>query len=122
MNPQRFKKKNKLFAIILMVIVTILTSAGQILLKNGVNLISGISSIINTTLILGFLLYAIALVLTLLALKKGEVSVLYPIMSLAYVWVALLALLFLGESLNFFKILGIITIFLGVSLIGLGGK
>ena len=63
-------------------------------------------------------LYAVSTVLLVLALRDGELSVLYPIISMTYVWVLLLSVLIFNESLNLFKILGISVIVFGVSFLG----
>jgi drug/metabolite transporter (DMT)-like permease len=58
----------------------------------------------------------------LIAFRGGELSVLYPLIALSYVWVAILSKIFLGDMMNPFKWAGIIFIMAGVSLIGIGGK
>ncbi len=72
----------------------------------------------NPPLVAGYSLYAVSTVLLVLALRDGELSVLYPILSMTYVWVLLLSLLIFHESINLFKILGISVIVLGVSFLG----
>lgn len=115
-------RKDFLIAIVLMIIVTFLISAGQLLIKKGVSEISDFYSLLNLSLLAGFFIYFIALVVMLIALKKGEVSVLYPIMALSYIWILFLSFIFLGEQMNNLKIIGTIIIFVGVSLIGMGGR
>jgi drug/metabolite transporter (DMT)-like permease len=70
----------------------------------------------------GYGLYAIVTALLVLALRDGELSILYPVISLTYVWVTFLSLAFLGESLNLYKILGICIIVAGVGVLGKDGK
>jgi uncharacterized membrane protein len=55
------------------------------------------------------------------ALQGGELSVLYPLVSLGYVWVCLLSIRFLGERMNSVKWTGVAFIVAGVALIGVGG-
>ena len=116
------KTKTTILAIVLMIIVTIFTSVGQVFIKQGVNLISNAISIFNLSLIFGMFLYGIGMIIMLIALKQGEASVLTPILALGYIWVVFLAFLIFGESINNYKIMGILIIFFGVSLIGIGGK
>lgn len=74
----------------------------------------------NLHLFIGYVLYGVQTVLMALALKGKELSRLYPIIALTYVWVTLLSLFVLpGEHMNGFRILGIITIVTGVSILGL---
>lgn len=74
----------------------------------------------NLKLFIGYLLYGINTVLMAMALKGRELSRLYPIIALTYVWVTLLSLFVLpGEHLNWFRSAGIVTIVTGVSILGL---
>jgi multidrug transporter EmrE-like cation transporter len=74
----------------------------------------------NLNLFLGYAMYGINTILMALALKGRELSRLYPIIALTYVWVTLLSLVVLHEHLNFFRVAGIAFIVVGVSI--LGGK
>jgi drug/metabolite transporter (DMT)-like permease len=53
-------------------------------------------------------------------LKHGELSVLYPIVSLGYIWTLLWSRLFFGEKLTKSKIAGLALILIGVLFVGLG--
>ncbi len=116
--------KTKSWAILLILFCTFLTSSAQVLYKFGIpSLNFNIMSIITNYYIIGGLcLYGIGAFLMLLAFKGGEVSVLYPIFATSFIWVALMSNFFFQESLNIFKILGIASIILGISLISLGSK
>ncbi len=112
----------ELWAVGLVVFATLLGSMGPILLKKGAaefNL-NPAKQIKNYSMIGGIAVYAFATLFFIPALKGGELSVLYPIVSLGYVWTTLLAIKFLGERMNWMKWLAIAIIILGVSLIGLG--
>jgi multidrug transporter EmrE-like cation transporter len=78
--------------------------------------------ITNYPLVAGYTLYGINTLMLVLALREGELSMLYPIIALTYVWVTLLSYLILKEPPNFYKNLGIATIVLGVAVLGRGGK
>ena len=114
----------KFSAIILIIFCTFFTSIGQLLWKFGTNRLQldFFSLITNYPLILGFVSYAIGTVLLLMALKLGELSVLYPFISLSFVWVSMLSIAFLGEIMTNLRWIAIILIIMGVSLIGIGGK
>ncbi len=75
----------------------------------------------NFPLLLGLLLYGTGMLLLLSALRTGDLSTLYPFVALSYIWVSILAFMFLGETLTLFHWLGILFIFGGVSAIGVGG-
>jgi multidrug transporter EmrE-like cation transporter len=73
----------------------------------------------NRKLFAGYSLYGVNTFLMALALKGRELSRLYPIIALTYVWVTLLSLvLFPGEHLNFFRSTGIVFVVCGVSILG----
>ena len=94
------------------------------IVKKGAPLLSfNIMSIItNYNVIIGLILYALGAVIMIYAFKYGEVTVLYPIITLSYVWVSLLSVYYFNEIMNFAKGFGIIAIILGIVFIGLGGK
>jgi multidrug transporter EmrE-like cation transporter len=74
----------------------------------------------NLKLFTGYCLYGVNTFLMALALKGRELSRLYPIIALTFVWVTLLSLLLLpDEHLNFFRTAGIAFIVGGVSILGL---
>jgi len=53
-------------------------------------------------------------------LRHGELSVLYPLVSLGYIWALLWAALFLKEPITRNKVYGLLLIVLGIVLIGVG--
>jgi multidrug transporter EmrE-like cation transporter len=52
----------------------------------------------------------------------GELSVLYPMVSLGYIWTLLWSRLFFQEPLTKMKFYGLFLIILGVCFVGLGSK
>jgi len=102
-----------------MIFVTFLISIAQLFYKIGANRLEFdfISIITNYLLIIGIAIYGIGAILFVIALKEGEVSVLYPMLATSYIWVSLLSKYFLDEQLNIYKWIGIGAIFAGVSLI-----
>ena len=120
-------------AILFVLLCTIATAFGQIFLKIGSG--TNFSSIIDIlltfdlynplikpfyALFFGLFLYGIGASLLILALRYGELSVVYPIFATNYIWVTLLSASFFGEQIHIFKIIGIFAIVAGISLIGLG--
>ncbi len=114
-------------AVALVVLCTVLGAAGQILIKTGANALPHQSTTLlgslfamamNPWLVAGYTLYGIMTVLFVFALKDGELSILYPIISLTYVWVAGLSTWFFRESMNVSKLLGIAAIIAGVAVLG----
>ena len=104
---------------------TILGAAAQILMKSGSGVVSTfnvVAILTNLSLFGGYCLYGVSTVLLMLALRDSELSLLYPIISLSYVWVTFLSVLVFQETLNVFKIVGISTIVVGVAVLGRNGK
>ena len=111
-----------LWSIGLVVIASIIGAFGALFLKKSSEKfrlsITGILK--NKNLIEGVFFYGLATVLFIPALKGGDLSVLYPLVSLTYVWISILSVIYLNESFNNKKFLGMALIMLGVSLIGVG--
>lgn len=111
-----------MWARFLVLLCTAVTSAGQILYKIASKSLSlnFVSLITNVPLILGLISYFIGAVLLIIALRNGELSVLYPFISTGFVWVSLLSIKFLGETMSPQKWAGVAVIFMGITLIGIG--
>ena len=128
-------KRNRFKGNIMVVGCTILGAAAQMLIKRGTTMMPPLYDaaagtvlsqapmiawkiLSNVPLFGGLACYGISTILLVLALRYGELSVLYPIIALTYVWVSILSFGFLGESLNVFKILGLVFIVFGVAILG----
>jgi len=116
------KLSKKTLSIILIILSTFLIAVAQILYKKGAPLLQWniISILTNFLIISGLALYAIGAVLMTYAMKYNSLSTLYPILALSYIWVNIMASLFLGEIMNPLKWAGSFFILAGVSLIGYG--
>ncbi len=66
----------------------------------------------------GLALYGVGAVLWLMVLSKAPLSMAYPLVSLGFVFVALLSWSLLGETLPVGRIAGIALILAGVVLVG----
>lgn len=116
--PSRFR------AVGLVFLCTLIGAAAQILMKTGMTHFEPrpIAILTNVPLIAGYALYGINTVLLVLALREGQLSTLYPIIALTYVWVTLLSYTLLGEKPGLYKDIGIGTIVLGVAILGRGER
>jgi drug/metabolite transporter (DMT)-like permease len=109
---------------------TLFGAAGQILIKSGASSLGAHPSVFDivlrilTTLPLfaGYSLYGVSMVLLVMALRHGELSLLYPVIALTYVWVTVLSFLIFHDGINPWKLLGIVLIVSGVAVLGKGGK
>jgi drug/metabolite transporter (DMT)-like permease len=123
--PDPAKRK---LAIILVLACTLLVAIGQYLIKLGANRLShaglvatmiGIFTI--PQLFAGYCLYGVFTVLFVYALRHGELSILYPLIALGYVWTTITAVVAFHETMNPFKIIGLLVIICGVAVLGFGG-
>ena len=76
----------------------------------------------NTPLIGGLAIYGVSTVLLVLALQHGELSMLYPVIALTFIWVTILASFVFHEPMNAWKLAGIALIVIGVGILGAGGR
>ena len=111
-------------SVLLVFACTVLGAAAQILMKIGMAHfdLHFAAIVTNVPLIAGYVLYGINTLMLVLALREGELSMLYPIIALTYVWVTLLSYALLHEPPNLYKNLGIAIIVLGVGVLGRGGR
>jgi undecaprenyl phosphate-alpha-L-ara4N flippase subunit ArnE len=104
---------------------TIIGAFAQVLFKfgaNGLETVHPIAMLTHPLLLGGYALYGLNTVLLVLALRDGELSLLYPVISLTFGWVAILSVVIFDEKLNLMKLLGISTVILGVAILGHNGR
>lgn len=76
----------------------------------------------NPRLFAGYVLYGVNTFLMAAALKGRELSRLFPVIALTYVWVTFLSISLLGEKMNWYRAAGIALIVTGVSVLGMKQK
>jgi drug/metabolite transporter (DMT)-like permease len=110
------------YAILGMIICTILIAFGQVFLKMAADSFKfSFNDIIgNYYIFIALFLYGLGLIVMILSFKYGEISVLYPLLALSFIWVFILSTIILGETLNWFKISAILFIVIGIVLITRG--
>lgn len=113
-----------LFVLILSNIIS--TSFGALFLKMGsanfksrFNIKEIIKILKNYKLMIGLFLYCISAIFFVLSLRIGDLSLVYPVTSLSYIFISLLSVYFLKEKMNRYKWIGICFIILGVALVSL---
>lgn len=74
----------------------------------------------NWRLLAGVFLFCFSSIFFVLGLRDGELSVLYPMVSLGYVFTLFWSRLFFGERLTATKFTGLALILAGVVMVGLG--
>ena len=109
----------ELWAVGLVLVCSFANAFGAIYMKKGAKRfnLNIIKQLTNWTLILGCFLYVLSSVLFIAALRGGDVSLLYPITALAYVWVSMLSIRMVGEHMNRTKWAGVAIIVLSIAVI-----
>ena len=112
-------------AIGIVFVQTLFGAVAQILLKAGTQQQHGdgladivIAIFTNPQLFVGYTLYGVSALLMIAALKYGELSILYPVIAMTYVWVAILSVTIYGESVSLLRFSGLTSIVLGVAVLG----
>jgi multidrug transporter EmrE-like cation transporter len=88
-------------------------------LKTGGGLGQFVLSLLNIKMIAAISCFVTSMLLWILVLKKMELSIAYPMVSLGYVFVMLLSFYFLNEGLYFTKLIGTGLIVAGVIVLNL---
>jgi len=111
-------------AVLVVFLSTFVTSGGQIFLKRAAMRLSPDLVLLATNypLFIGCFLYGIGAVMLIVSLKYGELSVLYPIYALNFIWVSILSPYFFpSDSMNAVKWLGVFFVISGIVFVaGLG--
>ncbi|MBM4284437.1 MAG: 4-amino-4-deoxy-L-arabinose transferase [Deltaproteobacteria bacterium] len=106
-----------------------LNVAGQLSLKHGMSRVGHfaislpnlpavfLQAAVNPFVLLGLLCYGMGFMVWLIVLAKAEVSYAYPMISLGYVFTALLAWQLFGEAVTLTRMSGILLTCLGVFII-----
>jgi transporter family protein len=107
-----------LATILLMIASSILGAFGVLFFKFASKKVSFdiFSWIFNLKFIIGALFYGFSFILLIIALKLADLSIVYPLYALNYVWVALLSHYVLREKIYFKNWIGFILIVIGIAL------
>ncbi len=114
--------RTPLSSIILVLFSSFVGSFGAVGLKLGAEKMGdGILKIFtNYWLATGIALYLISSVFYMMGIAQGELTVLYPMISLGYIWALLWARILFKEKFTVAKVGGLALIVFGVALINLG--
>lgn len=105
--------------IILIIGTTLLASLGQVLLKIGSTQTTGfnINMFLNFYFWAGFAAYGLGMLMLLAAIKEEELSSLFPVLSLSFIWVMIFSYYLFNEPLTNGKLAGTLLITMGVAII-----
>ena len=119
-SPDSFRFSHRQ-SLVLVFLCTLFGVGAQFLIKTSANSLDTLTLqtlLANYHLWGGLALYGISTGLLILALRDGELSLLYPVISLTYVWVTILSVTVFNESMGIHKIVGVAVIVMGVGMLG----
>ena len=105
-------------SILMVLVACVIGASGAVLLKKEASNVSFRKLHITPLMILGVFFYGVSTIMFILALRGSQLSILYPLVSTTYAWIAVFSAFFLNEKMTKLKIMGISLIFIGVSVIG----
>jgi multidrug transporter EmrE-like cation transporter len=111
-------------SILLVLLASFIGSFGMVFLKAGAcKLTRRWDSLLrNWQLAIGVLLFGVSSFFFILGMREGELIILYPMVSLGYVWTLFWSRIFFGEQLTKAKFTGLGMILAGIALLYAGGR
>lgn len=117
-----------IIVILLVIFAAVMGAGAQLIMKKGMTIIGektlfemarGFVGYLftNPYIFAGIAIYALSTIVYLTALSRGELSFVFPIISVSYIFAALLAFFVLGEKISVVRWIGILTIVTGVFLV-----
>ncbi len=109
---------------LLVLLASFIGSFGAVFLKSGAGRLhrDWRTLVFNYHLAAGVVLFVLSSYFFVLGVRHGELTVLYPMVALGYIWTLFWSRLFFGEPLTRMKFLGIGLILVGIAFLGLGGR
>jgi multidrug transporter EmrE-like cation transporter len=114
--------KTPVSSMLLVLLASFIGSFGAVFLKSGASRLHRQlkTLILNWRLAAGVMFYGVSSFFFVLGVRRGELTVLYPMVSLGYIWTLIWSRLFFGESLTRRKVLGICLVLTGIVVLNLG--
>ena len=116
--------------LLILLVGLVFESTGVILLKKGMNVIGEMhgytaaeifrvvkAGAVNPQILLGVFFEALFFVCLLILMSKSDISFLWPLTALSFVFATFAAMWFLGESVSIVRWLGVILIVVGAAFI-----
>jgi multidrug transporter EmrE-like cation transporter len=110
-------------SMVVVLIGAMIGSVGSVFLKSGAHAVNRDwkSIAFNWRLAIGIVTYLISSVLFVKGMSRGELSVLFPLVSVGYVCTLVWSRLFFHEPITKVKLAGVGLILIGITCLGLGG-
>ena len=109
-------------SMLLVLAASVIGSFGAVFLKKGSANVVGhsVMSFVIPSLAFGVALYLASSVFYGFGIKGGQLSVLYPMVSLGSIWTLIWSRIFFQEKITREKLFGLALILIGVTFVGLG--
>jgi drug/metabolite transporter (DMT)-like permease len=119
-------------SVVAVVIGVVLASFAQLAMKRGLERVGAmqfgaglgqklVQMATSPLVILGLAMYAVSSIFYLFALSREDLSFVYPILALNFMFVALLSRYILHETISPLRLAGIVVVAAGVSLVAVKG-
>ena len=114
--------KTPVSSMVLVLVGSFIGSFGAVFLKFGANKLGGgwKNILTNWYILAGIAAYLLSSLFFVMGIRRGELTILYPMVSLGYVWTLYLAKVFFHEPLTRLKFAGLGLIFVGIVFLQLG--
>lgn len=117
------EREVKKLHLLLIVIPIFLVVLGQTFVKIGSQYVSiqifNLFDFLNIFIILGWLCLILRSIVWVLLLREFDISFIYPLISVSYIFILIVSVTFFNDSYTIGKVIGVILISIGASLIGL---
>ncbi|MBI5282458.1 MAG: EamA family transporter [Candidatus Solibacter usitatus] len=116
--------KTPVQSILLVLLASFIGSFGAVFLKMGAGKLHRkiLSLLLNWRLAAGVALYLLSFVFYYLGVRQGELSVLFPMVAVGYIWTMVWSRIFFGEPVTRRKVGGLALIICGMILLNLGNR
>jgi drug/metabolite transporter (DMT)-like permease len=102
---------------VIVIIGTFIASLASFCLKKSSTGVGVVGIFRSPMFYLGGFLYALSSIVTIWLLQRLPYSVVLPMGGICYIWTLFISHKFLGEKINKFKVLGVVSIIAGVLLL-----
>jgi multidrug transporter EmrE-like cation transporter len=114
--------KTPIASMLLVVTASVIGSFGAVFLKFGaLNLeltVMGMAR--NWRLMVGIALYLLSSAFFMAGIRNGELTILYPMVSLGYIWTMIWSRIVFKEPITQFKVMGLGMIVAGIAVLNMG--
>ena len=109
-----------LLVLVIVLVGSFIGAFGTLMIKKSTSHYPFLKLFKSSFLWLGFFFYGLSTLFYIFALRKEELSIIYPLVSTTYIWTTLFSVKYLKEEMDLWKWIGLSGIIIGVIFVGLG--